>query len=219
MTRMPLRIVTLLAATMAAWQPSIARAAEEDDQFWLLGFARGNLDEDVFIVIDTSLRVREDQVGPDQQTIRVTVEQGLADNRLRLGGGVAIFETDGQTELRPHQQFRYVRGGLDLRTRFEQRLFPGADQAELRIRQRAQYTQGLKDDLDIIGSVEWFGLVQARDPGRQTGTEQVRFIVSLEQDIGKRLSIQPGYLFWYGVREGREDSISHVAQLALNYRF
>ncbi len=219
MTRWPIRSAMLLAALGAAWQPSKALAADEDTQFWLLGFARGNLDEDVFLTLDTSLRVREDGVGPDQKTFRVTVEKGFADNRVRLGGGFAIFETAGQTEIRPHQQFRFVKGGLDLRTRFEQRFFPGASNAELRLRQRVQYTQRAGETVDLIGSAEWFGVLQGRDPGRQEGTEQVRFLVAADVKLNKRLSLQPGYILWYGVREGRRDTISHVPQLAVNLRF
>lgn len=219
MNRPITRAATLLAALAAAWQPSAAHAAEEDTQFWLLGFVRGNLDKDVFLVVDTSLRLREPRIGPDQQTVRVTVEKGFEDNRLRLGGGFAIFETNGQTEFRPHQQFRYVRGGWDLRTRFEQRLFPGADRAELRLRQRVQYSRDLSEKVELIGSAEWFGVLQGRDAQRDTGTEQVRVIVAAAVDVGGGFELQPGYLMWYSPREGRTDGISHVSQLALNYRF
>jgi hypothetical protein len=219
MTRWPKRLALLLAATCAAWQPSKARAADEDTQFWLLGFMRGNLNDDVFLVVDSSMRIRGPQTGADQQTIRVTVEKGFAQNRLRLGGGAAIFETAGQTEFRPHQQLRYVRGGIDVRTRFEQRMFPGATTTELRLRQRVQYTHEASDKVALIGSAEWFGVLQARDPGRQEGTEQVRFVVAAAVDIGNGVEIQPGYLLWYAPREGRRDAISHVPQLAINYRF
>jgi hypothetical protein len=218
MTKLRAKSAILLAALAAAWQPSIARAADEDTQFWLVGFVRTNLDDDVFLTVDVSQRLRETVIGPDQQTFRVTVEKGLGKD-IRLGGGFAIFETAGQTEFRPHQQFRFTKGGLDLRTRFEQRMFPGADRAELRIRQRLQYTHPASDKVDIIGSVEWFGIAQARNAARPTGTEQVRGIVAAAFDVGKGLEIQPGYLLWYSPREGRPDGISHVSQLTFNYKF
>lgn len=221
MTRRPLRSALLLAAMLAAWQPSKALAADEDTQFWLTGFVRGTLDEDVFLVVDTSLRVREPQIGPGQQTIRVTVEQGFGEkNGLRLGGGFALFETDGQTEFRPHQQFRFIKGGWDLRTRFEQRMFPGADRTELRIRQRVQYTHEASDKVELIGSVEWFGVAQARSRNRDPdGTEQVRVLVAAAVDVGGGFEIQPGYLLWYSPRAARADGISHVPQVSVNYRF
>ncbi len=219
MNRSIARVATLLAALALAWQPSKASATEEDTQFWLLGFVRGKLDEDVFLIVDTSLRLREAQTGEDQQTIRVTVEKGFDDNNLRLGGGFAVFETGGQTELRPHQQFRYVRGGLDLRTRFEQRFFPGADQVELRLRQRVQYEEHVADGVTLIGSAEWFGILQDRSAARGSRTEQVRFVVSAAIDVGGGFEVQPGYLLWYSPRANREDGISHVPQVAINYRF
>ncbi|MFM7350490.1 MAG: DUF2490 domain-containing protein [Erythrobacter sp.] len=213
------RVATLLASLAAAWQPSKAWAAEEDTQFWLLGFVRGKLDKDVFLVVDTSLRLREQQIGPDQQTIRVTVEKGFEDNRVRLGGGFAVFETSGQTELRPHHQLRYVHGGWDVRTRFEQRFFPGADRTELRLRQRVQYEEHVADGVTLVGSAEWFGILQDRSTARSARTEQVRFILAAAIDVGGGFEVQPGYLLWYAPRAGREDGISHVPQLAINYRF
>lgn len=211
----------LLAAVVAAWQPSNAHAADEDTQFWLTGFVRGNLDEDVFLVVDTSQRFREANIGPDQQTIRVTIEKGFGEkNRLRLGGGFAVFETDGQTEFRPHQQFRFINGGWDLRTRFEQRMFPGADRTELRIRQRVQYSHEASEKIELIGSVEWFGIVQGRRRDREPDTtEQVRLLVSAAVDVGGGFELQPGYLLWYSPRSARADGISHVPQVAINYRF
>ncbi|MBU7580521.1 MAG: DUF2490 domain-containing protein [Porphyrobacter sp.] len=216
----PARIAMLLAALGCAWQPSSALAADEDAQFWLTGFARGNLGEDVFLVIDTSLRACSARIGPDQQTIRVTVEQGFADNTLRLGGGFAVFETGGQTEFRPHQQLRFIKGGWDVRTRFEQRMFPGADRTELRIRQRVQYSHEASEKVKLIGSAEWFGVLQARSRMRDPdGTEQVRFLVAVAADVGGGFEIQPGYLLWYSPRAARADGISHVPQVAVNYRF
>lgn len=220
MTRRTMRIAMLLAATCAAWQPSSAYAADEDTQFWLTGFVRGKLADDVHLVVDSSLRAREPGIGPDQQTIRVTVEQGFADNKLRLGGGFAVFETDGQTEFRPHQQLRYINGGWDLRTRFEQRMFPGADRTELRIRQRVQYTHEASEKVELIGSVEWFGVAQARSRRRAPdGTEQLRLLVAVAVDVGGGFELQPGYLLWYSPRAARADGISHIPQVAINYRF
>lgn len=218
MTQGPVRFAVLLAAALAAWQPSIARAADEDTQFWLVGFARTDLGEDLFLTLDASQRFREQQIGPDQQTIRITIEKEV-DEGIRIGGGMAVFETDGQTEIRPHQQFRFSTGGWDLRTRFEQRMFPGEDRAELRFRQRVQYTESLGKTVDLIGSAEWFTVFQARNAARQDGTEQVRFALATSVDVAKGLEIQPGYVLWYSRREGRTDGISHITQLTFNYRF
>lgn len=220
MSLRPMRFAMLLAALSVAWQPSLAQAAEEDVQLWLLGFARGNLAKDVFVVVDASLRLRERDIGPDQQTLRVTLEKGLANNRLRAGGGIAIFETNGRTEFRPHQQFRYVHGGWDLRTRFEQRMLAGAERTELRIRQRVQYSHEALEQVELIGSVEWFGIVQGRTRDREFDTtEQVRFVLAAALDVGGGFELQPGYLLSYFPRSIGADRINHIPQLTINYRF
>ena len=218
MTRMPVRIAMLLAATLAAWQPSKAQANPEDTQFWLVGFARGKVGDDVYLTVDSSYRWRDPEFGADQQTFRVSVEKGLEDN-LRIGGGAALFQTGSVGEYRLHQQFRYAAGGLDVRTRFEQRWFDGADRVELRIRQRIQYTQPVAPRVEVVGSSEWFGIVQSRRSDGGRGTEQIRNIVGVAYQVNERLDITPGYMLQITPREGGPDAISHVPQLTLNWRF
>lgn len=218
MTRAPLRFAMLLAALACAWQPSVARANPEDTQFWVVGFARGKLDDDVYITIDSSYRWRDPEFGADQQTFRVSIEKALEDD-VRIGGGAALFQTGGVSEYRLHEQFRYAAGGLDLRTRLEQRWFDGADQMELRIRQRIQYTQGIAPRLEVVGSSEWFGIVQSRREGGRRGTEQIRNIIGVAYEVSDRLDITPSYMLQITPREGRADAISHVPQLTLNWRF
>ena len=209
MTRSPLRIATLLAATLAAWQPSIALANPEDTQFWVVGFARSKVGDELYLTVDTSYRWRDPEFGADQQTFRVSVEKAL-DDELRIGGGMSLFQTGGVSEYRPHQQFRYAARGLDLRTRFEQRWFDGADQVELRIRQRVQYTQPIAPRLEVVGSAEWFGILQSRRESGRRGTEQVRNIVGLSYQVSERLDIAPSYMLQITPRAGAPDAISHT---------
>lgn len=218
MIRSSMRFATLLAAVIAAWQPSKAHANPEDTQFWLVGFVRGDIGEDVYLTIDTSYRWREPVFGDDQQTFRVTVEKGLNDT-VRIGGGLSFFQTGPISEFRPHQQFRYAKGGLDLRTRFEQRWFEGADQVELRFRQRVQYTQPVAERVEVIGSVEWFGILQPRQRSGNNGTEQVRGIIGVSYEVSDSLSVAPSYLLQLTPRAGAPDAISHVPQVTLNYSF
>ena len=218
MTRMPMRFAMLLAATLAAWQPSKAQANPEDTQFWLVGFARGKVGEDIYLTVDTSYRWRDPEFGADQQTFRVSVEKALEDD-IRIGGGMSLFQTGSVSEYRPHQQFRYARNGLDLRTRFEQRWFDGADRVELRIRQRVQYTREIAPRLEAFGSSEWFGIVQSRRSDGRRGTEQVRTIAGLAYRVNDRLDIAPSYMLQITPRAGGPDAISHVPQLTLNWSF
>jgi hypothetical protein len=213
-----MRFAMLLAALTAAWQPSIARANPEDTQFWLVSFVRGEIGDDVYLTVDGSHRWRDPEFGADQQTFRVSVEKGL-DEEVRIGGGMSFFQTGGISEYRPHQQFRYASGGLDLRTRFEQRFFDGADQVELRIRQRVQYTRAIAPRVEVFGSAEWFGIVQSRRDDGRRGTEQVRGIVGVAYQVNRKLDIAPSYLLQITPRPGQPDAISHVPQMSLNWRF
>jgi hypothetical protein len=154
-----------------------------------------------YLTIDTSQRWRDPVFGADQQTFRVTLETG----------------TIGEARL--HQQFRYAKGGLDLRTRFEQRWFEGADQVELRVRQRVQYTHTLGNGIKALGSSEWFAIIQSRRIGKTAGTEQVRNIIGVAIPLGANLDIQPSYMLQITPRENRPDAISHVPQVTLNYKF
>lgn len=208
----------LLAALIAAWQPSKAQANPEDTQLWLVGFVRGNLSDEFYLTIDTSQRWRDPVFGADQQTFRVTLERSINDE-VRLGGGVSWFQTGTIGEARLHQQFRYAKGGLDLRTRFEQRWFEGADQVELRVRQRVQYTHPLGNGIKALVSSEWFAIIQSRRIGKTAGTEQVRNIIGVAIPLGANLDIQPSYMLQITPRENRPDAISHVPQVTLNYKF
>lgn len=218
MSACALRFGTVLAALVAAWQPSTAHANPEDTQFWLVGFVRGKPADDIYLTIDTSYRWRDPVFGADQQTIRATVEKAVSDD-IRLGGGLAFFQTGTRGEVRPHQQFRFTSGGLDLRTRFEQRFFDGAEQVELRIRQRVQYTHPIAPGIAALGSVEWFGIVQPRERSRTSGTEQVRSIVGLAFDVSENLDVSPSYMLQVTPRVDSPDAISHIPQITLNYRF
>lgn len=208
----------LLAAACAAWQPSSALANREDTQLWLVGFVRGNLTDEVFVTIDTSQRWRDPVFGADQQTFRITLEQKATDT-IKLGGGVSWFQTGAIGEARLHQQFRYAKGGLDLRTRLEQRWFEGAEQTEWRLRQRVQYTHPLAPGVRALASSEWFGILRSRRAAGTGGTEQVRTIIAVAFDISDQIDIQPSYLLQVTPRENRPDAISHVPQITLNYRF
>lgn len=56
MTRWPMRFGMLLAATLAAWQPSKAHAADEDVQLWQFVFLTADLDRDTRLTVDATQR-------------------------------------------------------------------------------------------------------------------------------------------------------------------
>lgn len=219
MTRRPIRFALLLAATIAAWQPSKALASEEDTQFWLNAIATGPIGQGTTLTLDATQRWRgDDNVGNDQQTIRVTVEQRVAEN-ARLGGGIMLFDTAGLTEIRTHQQATFTRGRIEARTRLEQRFFDGADRMELRLRQRVTYNQPIAENWRASAGVEWLGIVQSRRRNEGTSTEQWRLQAALVHKASERLDV--GVIYWMVSfpRGNRPQRISHIPQAAITYRF
>lgn len=124
-----MRLLPLLAALGAAWQPSIAHAADEDKQLWIYAVAVTDLNDDTRLTFDASARWREERSGDEQQTIRFNLEQEISDS-TRIGGGLGVFDAGGLTEIRPHQEITFTTGQIVLRTRIEQRFFDGADRLE-----------------------------------------------------------------------------------------
>lgn len=218
MKRWPIRFAMLLAATIAAWQPSKARAAEEDTQFWLNAVATGPIGSTTTLTADVTQRWRNDSRGPDQQTIRVMVEEKVAE-RMRIGGGVMLFDTDGITELRLHQQAVFNLGRIEARTRIEERFFEGADRMELRLRQRIQYNQPIADGWRAAAGVEWLGIIQSRNAGQGASTEQWRFQTSVTHRVSKQFDVGAIYWFVSFPRGSQPERVSHIPQIALTYRF
>jgi hypothetical protein len=219
MTRRPVRCALLLAALIAAWQPSKASAQDEDTQFWLNAVATGEIADGTTLTIDATQRWRtQDEVGADQQTIRVMVEQQVAE-RTKLGGGVMAFDTAGLTEIRLHQQATFKLGRIEARTRLEERFFDGADQMELRLRQRFTYTQPIAEGWRGTAGIEWLGILQSRDADLASSTEQWRFQTSVVHRVSENIDI--GAIYWMVIfpRGDRPARTSHIPQAAITYRF
>jgi hypothetical protein len=215
----PMRSATLLAAALAAWQPSKALASDEDTQFWLNAVATGPIGENTVLTLDATQRWRTtSEVGADQQTIRIALDQQVAEN-TRLGGGIMLFDTAGMTEIRTHQQVSFRLGRIEARTRLEERFFDGADRMELRLRQRFTYNQPIAENWRGTAGIEWLGIMQSRDAGAGASTEQWRFQTSLVHSVSKSVDI--GAIYWMVVfpRGERPARTSHIPQAAITWRF
>lgn len=218
MNRLPKRIALLLAVTLTAWQPSSARADNEDIQLWHFAIVTGDLARDTALTIDTTQRWRENARGGDQQTFRFSIDQRVAEG-VRIGGGAAVFEAGGNTELRPHQQVTIVRGRFESRTRFEQRFFDGADRAELRLRQRIQYTQPLGNGWRANVGGEVLGLLQGRNRGDGASTDQWRVQARVLYAVNPRLEVGAGYWLVGFPRGDRPARYAHIPQTVVTWRF
>ncbi|WP_086608991.1 DUF2490 domain-containing protein [Erythrobacter donghaensis] len=218
MTRMPMRFAMLLAATLAAWQPSKAQAQDQDVQLWHVFNLTGDIAEGTRLTIDASQRWREEARGDEQQTLRFTIEQTVAEG-VRIGGGGAVFEAGGLTEIRPHQQVTLTQGRFEFRTRLEERFVDGADRVELRLRQRVQYTQPLGKGWRAQVGGEWLGLLQGRQRGQGTSTEQWRALTGVAYKVSDKAEIGGNYWLLEFPRGERPNRTSHVFQTVVTYRF
>lgn len=214
-----IRQLLLLAALIAAWQPSKARASEEDTQFYLNAIATGAIGDGTTMTVDATQRWRQDARGGNQSTLRVTIERKV-DKAARVGGGIGVFETaSGLTEIRVHQQATIKLGRIESRTRMEERFFDGADQVELRLRQRFTYIQPLAKNWRATAGVEWLGLVQSRVAGRGFSTDQWRGQAAIIHRVNPQFEV--GAIYWLvdSPRGDRTDRINHIPQAVVTYHF
>jgi hypothetical protein len=218
MTRPLVSSALLLGALVAAWQPSKASAADEDTQLWHFVFATGEIRPGTRLTLDASHRWREEARGGDVQTLRFAVDQTVVDD-LRLGGGAAVFEAGGTTELRPHQQLIFTRGGFEARTRLEERFFDGADRMELRLRQRLQYIHPLGRGWRAHVGAEWLSLLQSRRADGDAGTELWIAQTGVAYKINDRLDISANYWLLAFPNGDQPARFSHVPQTMLIYHF
>lgn len=201
-----------------AWQPSIARAGEEDVQLWLVASARTDLSEETSLTLDGSLRFREEARGGAQQTVRFTLEHRVEDGVV-IGGGAGVFEAAGNTELRAHQQAVLSKGGFSARTRLEQRFFDGADRMDLRFRQRIGYRQPLGQGWSAGVEGEWLYLLQPRNNGASARTDQWRARVELRHQFDNGVTLGAAYMAILSPRDTAPDRINHVPQAVVALRF
>lgn len=195
-----------------------SRQQDEDLQFWLITNASGQLDEDTLLNVDATYRVREDARGGDERTIRFLVEQEVSEF-AKIGGGVGVFEAaGGLTQIRVTQQAALRSGRFDSRTRLEERFFDGADQVELRFRQRIRYTHPLAKNLRAAVSIEWLHLLQPR-LDTILFRDEFRPQIALSYRLREDLSIGVDYLAIISPRGIQRDRINHVPQASIAWKF
>lgn len=218
MTRVPMRFALLLAALITAWQPSKARAGDEDVQLWHILNVTGDIADGTRLTLDASHRWRERLRGDEQQTLRFNIDRTLTEG-VRIGAGAMVLDASGNTELRPHQQVTFVLGRFEARTRLEERFFDGADRVELRLRQRVQYNQPLGKDWRANVGGEWLGLLQGRNSGEGFSTDQWRAQAGVAYKINDKLELGANYWLLVFPRGNQPARITHVPQTVLTYRF
>ena len=218
MSRITIPCLLCLAAMGLFLQPAPASASEKEWQLWTLASAETDIAADTPLVADIGYRFRDETSGPDQYLLRVNVDTAI-DPAVRIGGGAAHFRTGHQGEWRGFERVTLVHGGWSSRTQFEQRFFDGADRAELRLRERIQYTHRVDDRTRVFGSGEWLVRVQAKQQGGATGTDQLRATLGMTRDLGGGYTASLAYLLIHQDVAGGEDRLAHVPQFSVLRRF
>lgn len=207
----------LIASIALAAAPALAQ--EEDTQFWIYAIASTDLDAATQLTVDATARWRQERLGDEQQTARLTILHEVEDG-IRIGGGGGVFETEGgATERRLHEELSLRSGRFSARSRIEQRFFDRANRIELRARQLIRYTHPLSGSLSLSVDGEYLGLVQTRERDSDGARSQWRARLILSAPINNRVTLGAGYLVIYTPQDGRTDRLSHAPQLYLTSRF
>ncbi len=207
-----------LAAMGLFLQPAPASAADKEWQLWTLAGAETGIAEGTPLLAEIGYRFRDETSGSDQYLLRVNVDTAI-NSAVRIGGGAAHFRTGDQAEWRGFERVTLIHKGWMSRTQFEQRFFEGADRAELRLRERVQYTQSIDNRTRVFAAGEWLVRVQARRHGGDTGTDQLRAQLGVTRDLGGGYSASLAYLLLHQNVAGAQDRLAHIPQLTVLRRF
>jgi len=200
----------LLAATPA----SPACAADDDLEFWGYLDVVTPVGKNATATFELSPRIRD---SGDQVLTRGTVLFKVAPG-VRVGGGAAYVVSEGANEFRPHQELDLTTGAWAFRTRLEERFFQGADQVELRFRQRVQATHYFDKKTRMTGSGEFLYILQSSSSTGEPHVDSYRAKVALYHKLSPRWEGGVGFLYMYQPVQGGTNKVSYVPQLMLTFR-
>ena len=209
----------LLTILLAAAAP--VSAAEDNFQLWLNPSVTFDLDDDTGVEIETSMRFRSAEDGPDTYYARLWLFQTLSPN-FTIGGAVERRINDGANdETRLLQQIAAKSGVLRARVRLEQRFVDDAGQTGWRIRTRlgVNVPLGSDDRWALIADAEPFFTLRPTSSGGQKGLTTFRTQVGVNYAATERLELGLIYLRNQDVRDGRQDRVSHVPLLTAELAF
>lgn len=215
----------IAATTLFAAGP--ARA--DDTQLWTALAANGSIKEGgrLLLWFDGHARFRDDIERLGVSIIRPGVGWRLDDNGTALWAGYARVVSRSASspdvnENRFWQQATYRLGAplgfsLSGRTRMEQRLIEGADDAGWRVRQLVRFDRPIDNSpFTLIGWNETFYAFNDTDWGARSGYDQNRLFVGGGWAIQKNLRLEGGYLFNHIRRDAAPNANNHAVSLTLS---
>ena len=133
----------------------------------------------------------------------------------RLKGSVIDIFNDNQSLCNALGFFQY-NFGIG-RIRLEQRFFEGQSDNAIRFRQQLRLTAPINDKVKAVFYTESFIGFTSNDV-QDDGVNLWRNFAGINIPISKNISIEPGHLNQYVVRDGA-DYIDHVAVIAIGMKF
>ena len=234
---MPRFTILVLLAVLAIAAPASASSSREDAGFWTFLFAQGDFtpaEEEPGPwrwAIDVQARFLDEANGFNQSLLRPVVGHTLP------GGftgwlGYAWIRTEPPRGGKVDEQriFQQLTWSGDtgpfatlLRTRLEQRLIEGADDAAWRFRQfvKLGIPLGLGRDLRAVAYDEIFFNLNDPEDGPRSGVDQNRLFVGLAIPIGgaAKSTFEIGYLNQWVRVPGGTDPVNHILSLNLFFDF
>lgn len=219
--------IAAASALAALVLPAAVQAAEEDANIWLAQTANINLGGDAVLWLEAQERFTNDASRLGQFLVRPAIGYKL-DKTTTVFLGYAYVMTDPVGPAKTHEHrifqqlsFRVFGDGkgvtLTGRTRLEQRMFENQDGTGWRLRQQVRLTAPLAGKVRAVAWTEPFiGLNETAF--QRDGLGLWRNFAGVTIPVGKKFTLEPGYLNQYVVRNGA-DRIDHTANLTLSANF
>lgn len=206
-----------------------AALAREDEQIWLTAGATIKLDDKWRLSEDVVARISDDRGGLyeiEAATLlnykigkNVTVAAGYVHSPQYSDGDRTSLERRAREQVTVDNVATIGRGKLGARLRMEQRWRDNADGTAWRLRPYVKYSLPLRGKTSLVLSNETFLNLNTTAFQQQDGLDRMRNLIAVNTPLVQNVTMEVGYLNQYGFVRGGEDTIDHIASLALNANF
>lgn len=206
-----------------------AALAREDEQIWLTAGATIKLDDKWRLSEDVVARISDDRGGLyeiEAATLlnykigkNVTVAAGYVHSPQYSDGDRTSLERRAREQVTVDNVATIGRGKLGARLRMEQRWRDNADGTAWRLRPYVKYSLPLRGKTSLVLSNETFLNLNTTAFQQQDGLDRMRNLIAVNTLLVQNVTMEVGYLNQYGFVRGGEDTIDHIASLALNANF
>lgn len=219
-------------ATIAALLLAVPAVAEtrEDERLWVNVTATGSASGRLLYFAEVQTRVRDGATENDQLLLRPAIGWQVSD-RLALYQGYARVVNNPATgpdrfENRSFQQANVAAGkvgagALSFRLRLEQRWLEDGEGTGWRARSMVRYALPLRAGVGgakLLGWAEPFVALNDTRWGQRGGFDQLRSFVGVELPVGRKSTVELGYLNQFVNRSGGDADINHVASVTVFIR-